>query len=311
MKEKFEGAILGLAVGDALGMPFEGWSSRDIRKKWDRKSFLSRAGLKPGQFTDDTMLAMVQAESLVDKGDVDPEDIARKLVDWYKKGDTRGIGKITKDAIEKLLKGISWKESGIGGNLAASNGGAVRAIPIGLFFYKDLEELKEKVRVAVEITHKNPEAIKGAQAVAYVIARACRGDLNPETILIDAAKYVGNSEIAKRLEKAQHYLEEDFPPMDALPLLGTGVYVVESVPSALYCFAFSPDSFLGSVVNAIISGGDTDTIASIAGAISGAFNGVSVIPGNWLNGLERKDYLASLGDRLYEACLRRLEGKKV
>jgi len=305
VKDKFEGALLGLAVGDALGMPFEGWVSRDIRKKWDRKSFLSRAGLKPGQFTDDTMLAMVQAESLIDKGDLDPEDTAKKLVEWYKKGDTRGIGKVSKEAIEKLLKGISWKESGIGGEMAASNGGAVRVIPLGLFYHDDLDKLKDRVKLAVEITHKNSEAIKGAQVVAYAIARACRGDLNPASLLADAAKYVGSSEMGKKLEKAQGLLDEDFPPMDALPLIGTGVNVVESVPSALYCFAFSPESFLGTVVNAVIAGGDTDTIAAIAGAISGAFNGVGSIPKEWAGGVEKGEQIISLGDRLYEAWLKR------
>jgi len=305
VRDKFVGALVGLAVGDALGMPFEGWNSRDIRKKWDRKSFLSRAGLKPGQFTDDTFLAITQAESLIDKGEFDPEYTAKKLVDWYRKGDTRGIGKITKEAIEKLLKGISWKESGIGGDMAASNGGAVRSIPIALLYGDDLGKLKEVVKQAVEITHKNPEAIKGAQAVAYVVARACRGDLNTETILMEAAEYVGKSEIADKLKKAHGYLEEGFPPMDALPLLGTNVYVVESVPSALYCFAFSPNSFLGSVVNAIMAGGDTDTMAAIAGATSGAFNGVDAIPQNWLEGLEKRDYLVSLGEKLYEVWERR------
>lgn len=307
MKDKFIGALLGLAVGDALGMPFEGWNSRDIRKKWDRKSLLSRAGLKPGQFTDDTMLAVAQAESLIDKGDLDPEDTAKKLVEWYKKGDTRGVGKVTKEAIEKLLKGISWKESGIGGDMAASNGGAVRIVPIALLYKDDLNKLKEKVKLAVEITHKNPEAIKGAQAIAYAIARASNGNLNPETLFIEAADYIGNSELANRLRKAHNYLQEDFPPMDALPLLGTSVYVVESVPSALYCFAFSPDSFLGSVVNAIIAGGDTDTIAALAGAVSGAFNGVGAIPEGWLNSLERRDYIASLGEKLYGLWEKRKE----
>lgn len=300
MKSRFIGALVGLAVGDALGMPFEGWNSRDIRKKWDRKSFLSRAGLKPGQFTDDTFLAVTQAESLIDKEGFDPEHTAKKLVEWYKKGDTRGIGKITKEAIEKLLKGISWKESGIGGDMAASNGGALRAIPVALLYKDDLNKLKENVRLAVEITHKNPEAIKGAQAVAYVIARACNGDLNPETILMETAEYLGKSEVSNKLLKAHDYLQEGFPPMDALPLLGTSVYVVESIPSALYCFAFSPDSFLGSVVNAIMGGGDTDTIAAIAGAVSGAFNGLDAIPQHWLEGLERKDYLISIGEKLYE-----------
>ena len=309
MKDKFVGAILGLAIGDALGMPFEGWTSRDIRKKWDRKSFLSRAGLKPGQFTDDTMLAILHAESLIDKGDVDPGDIARKFVDWYKKGDTRGMGKITTEAVEKLLKGISWKESGIGGEMAASNGGAMRIAPVALFFHDDLNLLKEKVKLAVEITHKNPEAVKGAQAVAYAVALACRGDVNPNILLRETAKYIGESELAKKLEKAQGYLGEGFPPMDALPLLGISAYVVESVPSALYCFAFSPDSYLGSVVNAVMAGGDTDTIAAIAGAISGAFNGVGGIPEKWLNGIERKDYLVSLGEKLYETWSEKRGGR--
>ncbi|MCS7233924.1 MAG: ADP-ribosylglycohydrolase family protein [Synergistetes bacterium] len=307
MKDKFVGALLGLAVGDALGMPFEGWNSRDIRKKWDRKSFLSRAGLKAGQFTDDTMLAIAQAESIIDKGDIDPEDTAKKLVEWYKKGDTRGVGKVTKEAIEKLLKGISWRESGIGGDMAASNGGAVRVVPLALLYKDDFNKLKEKVKLAVEITHKNIEAIKGAQAIAYAIARASSGTLNPDTFLMEVADYVGNSEIANKLKKAHSYLQEDFPPMDALPLLGTSVYVVESVPSALYCFAFSPDSFLGSVVNAVMAGGDTDTIAALTGAISGAFNGAGAIPENWLNGLERRDYITSLGERLYELWERKKE----
>ena len=91
---------MGLAIGDALGMPFEGKERKYIQGKWDGVSFLSRKGLLPGEWTDDTEMALIHAESLIKCGKVDVEDLSLRFVRWLESGKavTQGIGKTTREA---------------------------------------------------------------------------------------------------------------------------------------------------------------------------------------------------------------------
>ena len=306
VKDRFLGCALGLAIGDALGMPFEGWSPASIKRTWIKKDFLPShstitMGLCPGQSTDDTLMALCHVHSLIEKGRVEPEDISQKFIEWYDSGNLRGIGATTAYAIRRLKKGYNWQESGATGEYAAGNGGAMRIAPVGLFYHNDLPALKEAVRKAVIITHNNPEAVAGALAVAYLVAKSVREKLHPDTAIREVSDFIGPCKVRENLQRAGELLDSGATPEEALKPLGTSGYVVETVASAVFCFLYSPDDFYKTVVNAVEGGVDSDTTAAVAGAISGSYNGMKGIPEDWLKGVEDSAGLQDLAGRLYTA----------
>ncbi len=306
IEDRFIGSILGLAIGDAMGMPFEGWQPDQIRDYWRDKVFLPSPprGLEPGQYTDDTLMAICHLKSLIDSGRMEPGDTAQKFIQWFDSGELRGIGRSTAISMQRLKQGRSWQESGATGEYAAGNGGAMRIAPVGLFYYNDLKSLKEAVRQAVVITHNNTEAVAGATAVAYLVARGAKGDLDPDTAISDTREFVGDSAVSKNLARAEALLKDNASPEEALDVLGTSGYVVETAASGAFCFLNTLQDFKDTVVNAVQGGLDADTTAAVAGAISGAFNGRSKIPQDWIGGLEDKELLTSMASKLYDVCKR-------
>jgi len=299
-KDRFAACLLGQAIGDALGMPFEGMSSGSISARYGQVvEFLPSPELAAGQYTDDTKMMLCTAESIAKKGHVNPEDIAERFVAWFDTGDLRGIGNTCLESILNLKSGASWQDSGSRGKWAAGNGTAMRIAPVGLLDCQDLERLRKDCWSTSIITHNNPEAVAGATAVAYVIARLVTGDLDEETLLADSADFVGESEVARNLFKAQGLLSSNTPTEEALAMLGTSGYVVETVASALYCFLRTPADFVTTVSSAVMGGGDTDTTAAVAGAISGAYNGLSNLPAHLVEQVEDSERLKQLSRAIF------------
>jgi ADP-ribosyl-[dinitrogen reductase] hydrolase len=294
-EDRFTGCLVGLAIGDALGM-----HAQDILDERSQVAeFLPGPGLAAGQYTDDTKMMLCLAESIVANGRVDPEDVARRFVAWFDTGDLRGIGNTCLEAILNLKRGVPWENSGHRGEWAAGNGTAMRIAPVGLLDWQDLERLREDCWSTSVITHHNPEAVAGATAVAYVIAQLVTGDLNEARLLVDAAEFVGASEVARNLLQAQSLLSSNTSTDVALETLGTGGYVVETVASALYCFLQSPSDFVNTVSSAVLGGGDTDTTAAVAGAISGAYNGLHLLPAQLVALVEDSKRLQDLGRAIF------------
>jgi ADP-ribosyl-[dinitrogen reductase] hydrolase len=299
-EEKFCGCLLGLAIGDALGMPFEGLAPQAISTRYGQVTeFLPGYDLAAGQYTDDTIMALCLAESILQKGCVAPEDIAQRFVAWFDSGDLRGIGNTCRESILNLKSGDSWRQSGIGGERAAGNGTAMRIAPVGLLDCHNMERLREDCWSTSIITHDNLEAVAGATAVAYVIAQLATGDLDTESLLTGAADFVGESQVARNLFMAQDLLRSSTPTAEALAILGTSGYVVETVASALYCFLSTPDDFSATVSEAVMGGGDADTTAAIAGAISGTYNGLPNLPPQLVAQVEDTEKLQNLGCAIF------------
>jgi ADP-ribosyl-[dinitrogen reductase] hydrolase len=296
VEDRYCGCLLGLAIGDALGMPFEGLDPQTISAQHGQvKEFLPGYGLAAGQYTDDTIMALCMAESVVQEGCVAPEDIAGRFVAWFDSGDLRGIGNTCRESILNLKHGASWRESGIAGEWAAGNGTAMRIAPVGLLDCHDTGRLREDCWSTSIITHDNPEAVAGATAVAYVIAQLATSDLDGESLLTGAADFVGESDVARNLFAAQDLLRSSTPTAEALAVLGTSGYVVETVASALYCFLRTPADFSATVSAAVMGGGDTDTTAAVAGAISGTYNGLHNLPPQLVEQVEDTENLQKLG----------------
>ena len=292
MRDRFIGCLLGAAIGDKLGMRLEGATHQQIRNQ-----FGSVTGyIEPCETTDDTELTVLLAQSLIDSNGFDPSDFAEKL----KRCRSRYLGWTTSEALYLLRHGVSWQESG---QYSTGDGAAMRSAPMGLFYWHDPWELKALTVESARITHNHPRAMAGAVAVAFSVARAL--------FVSDNAGFLDDGE--RFLENVSSFIHDiDMDMAAALKDVGTIIdynrlgkrsTAIEAVPAALYCFVKSPDNFEKTVLTAVNGGGDTDTISSMAGAISGAYNGVKGIPDRFLRGLEQTSELTGLSERLWRVAI--------
>lgn len=303
IRSKFKGCLLGLAVGDALGMPVEGARASSIRSRLGKVTDFLPApwrNLQAGQWTDDTRMMLCHARSIANTGRVDPDDIAARFLAWMEGNDWRGMGNATYCSIKRLQEGVPPLESGETGERAAGNGTAMRIAPVALLYCRDLETLRVETETASIITHNNPEAVAGSRAVSYAIARAAAGTVEPDELLAGMMEFAGPSGVSERLAMAGKFLEQGMDEEEALIRLGTSGYVVETVASALYCVLRHPRDFEGAVVAAVGAGLDADTTGAIAGAVSGALNGLEAIPERWASGVEAAREILELADRIFD-----------
>ncbi|OPY48676.1 MAG: ADP-ribosylglycohydrolase [Methanosaeta sp. PtaU1.Bin112] len=303
--DRFRGCFLGLAVGDALGMPTEGYTAQEIREKFGIVSEMVAAphghfhsGLLAGQFTDDTEETLLLAESIIESAGFSPDGFAGKLTAWgtawtLDERLNRGVGFVTRSAVESMIAGTPWQQSGLS---IPTCGAAMRAAPIGLLYHPDINVVKSYADLQSLPTHASATARAGAVAVAVGVALSAAG-LPKELVFRNAASQASrlDAEFAERLLWVGSLL--DLPPEDALGLIRNSPLAMETVPAAFYCFLkFEPKEAL---IAAASSGGDTDSIASIAGSLFGAALGPSWIPERWLTALEDKERIENAASGLY------------
>jgi len=302
--DRFRGCLLGLAAGDALGMPVEGYTSEEIKAKFGEVRDMMPAqeghfhsGMKAGQYTDDTLETLLLAESMIESSGFSAERFSEKLRAWgsawaLDESSCRGVGLATKSSIECMIAGASWKESGA---MIPTCGSAMRAAPIGLVYRCDLSLVGKYADLQSLPTHCSSAARAGSIAMAVAIALCANGF--PKEIVLhtacDIARKV-DKEFADRLAWVESLL--DFEPSAALASIGNSPEVSETVPAAFYCFIkFDPEEAL---IAAASSGGDTDSIASIAGSLFGAALGASWIPERWMKCLENRDHIERAAEEL-------------
>jgi len=302
LRERFRGCLLGLAVGDALGAPFEG--RRDVKDHQVWRLVQERPLLR---YTDDTHMAIGVAESLIACGRFDGQHMAEAFVRNFEEEPWRGYGPGPPRVFQKIKAGIPWDSAAEtiypGGSFG--NGAAMRVAPLGLFFCRDFKLLKEAAALQSKITHSHPLGMEGAALQAFAVALAAlHGPSYPPRELLARLQTFTEEEIyLRKLKELEDLLGEPNASVVALRL-GNGIEAFNSVPTAICCFLRHPNSFQKTVVEAVCLGGDTDTIAAMAGAISGASLGLEKIPQQWLQKLENKDYLDKLAISLWEAALK-------
>lgn len=311
LKEKFQGALLGTFVGDALGMPVEGYSAGQIRKSFGEMRDMRKARLGKGTYTDDTQMMIALAESLVACGGFNGEDLANRFLASFDA--SRGYGAGTRQALRLLESGMSWNQVGQvvfdGGSFG--NGAAMRIAPIGLFYYDDPYELREKAYLSSQITHAHRLGQEAAALQAFAISRAL---LTPPLEPLDVQAFLGDlrtfiepecTELTTRLDRIVEFLASAPEVGVVVANLGNDSRGFASVPTAIYAFLSHPQSVEEAVVYGVSLGGDTDTIGAMTGAIAGACHGASNIPQRWLNDLENgthgRDYVSGLAERLFES----------
>lgn len=328
-RESFRGCLIGQCVGDALGMPVERHSPEDCQRymkamKAGEIEQCRHPNFPFGQYTDDSQLARELLISLVACEGFSPKDYARRIVQLHSRDKIVGSSSASKKVALRLSQGIPWQEAGTPAPYAR-NGSAMRVAPIGLFFCHDPDQM---IKAAVEqslITHQDLRSAAGAVAIAGAVALAVeKHSTDPEMFLgqisawmrpVEGSAADAVDELANWIElpaeEARKWIEPMGSPPDSLSgWEGIAPWVVPSVLWSLYAFLHSPNDYQHTLRTAISGGGDTDTTAAMAGAISGAHLGLDAIPpliaqrltdqGRW--GYEPLLSLADLGFHIARVC---------
>ncbi len=295
---QFSGCLIGQCLGDALGFPVEGQLPAVCRRYVDEElqgSEVPPRGRIPfsfGQYTDDSQLARELMLSLVEERGFEPADYAQRISLIFITGRIVGRGRATTEAALRLARGVPWTDSGTPPP-SAGNGSAMRAAPIGLFFWNDAEARIRAAHDQGRITHADPRCSAGAAAIAGAVALALRRDsVEPEEFLTQLALEAAelDTSFADHLRSLKEWVQ--LPPEEAvLPISRAGVdpqfagtwegispFVVGSVLWSLYAFLRSPADFMEAIRTAIAVGGDVDTTAAMTGAIAGARLGLQALP---------------------------------
>jgi len=291
--DRFAGALLGTFAGDALGRPVEGMTMEAISSKHGRLREMTGPPGKMGRYSDDTQLMICVAESLCEKGRFDGPDLAARFAKDV--DPARGYGRGTLQIVKALKGGARWDVPAtevFGEEGSWGNGAAMRVAPVGLFFNKDMAKIKGGAEAQARTTHTHPVAIDAAivQAAAVALAYNSAGaSFVPEDFLDELISLASTKELKKKLARMKVLVKEDIDDPVIVKELGNGIRADASVPTAIYCFLGHPDNLEEAIVHAVNLGGDTDTIAAMAGAAAGARNGGGAIPGRWISNMENDD----------------------
>lgn len=298
--DTFAGCLLGLALGDALGAPYEGGPVE--RLVW-RVIGKTRQGAM--RWTDDTQMAIDVAESLVAHGAIDEDDLAHRFAQSYRW--SRGYGPAAARLLKRIRRGEDWRQANraIYPEGSFGNGGAMRAPVLGVFFAERLDATVDAARRSASVTHAHPLALEGAVLIAFVTALAATG-CSPTEIVRETSSRCQLDPFRSRLALATQWLRSEASPSpnEVRRELGVGIAASESCVTAV-CVSLR---FLGrpftEMLDFIIGcGGDVDTIGAMAGGIWGAANGMGRLPAAQLDKLEQNARLKSLAVALHDAAI--------
>lgn len=292
-EDKFIGAMLGLALADAIGAVYEGGLTERIA--W--RVVVASTG-KDLRWTDDTQMAMVLAQSLIEDGGLDVDRLAKR---WAQAAQmSRGYGPGAYKLLGMIRGGADWRvaNKSVFPDGSFGNGGAMRAAPIGLYYHRDPTSLELAAEEAAEVTHAHPLGIEGGRLIAQATAMAMREPFEPEPFLHELLEGSEEEEYRRRLERAIEYLKA-VPEVDEVRSeLGNTIVAHESAVTAVYAFCRHPENFSELMEFVLSLGGDTDTIGAMAGGLFGAKNGMAALPAGQLAKLEARDELERLGRQL-------------
>jgi ADP-ribosyl-[dinitrogen reductase] hydrolase len=296
LRDRYEGALLGLACGDAIGTTVEFLP----RGSFTPVRGMSGGGpfsLYPGQWTDDTSMALCLAESLIAKGGFDPRDQMGRYLNWWRwgylssTGNCFDIGMTTKAALARF-ETTGEPFAGTVDPNDAGNGSLMRLAPVVLYFHPDRLKVLEFAAASSRTTHGAPEAVDCCRLLAIAIANALSGV--PKSQLLEGSTLI----VTER--KVRDMAHGDYAKKSHAEIRGTG-YSVQSLEASLWCLA-TTHSFKDAVLAAANLGDDADTTAAITGQIAGAHYGANSIPEEWIACLHMGQEIRNFAGLLYEAA---------
>lgn len=294
--DRFRGCLLGLACGDAVGTTVE------FRSRGSFTLLTDMVGggpfrLKPGQWTDDTSMALCLAKSLTELRRFDPHDQMTRYVRWWKEGYCSAtgscfdIGGTTSSALAAFQR-TGDPFSGPTHDRSLGNGSIMRLAPVPLFFYPDHEQAVTMAGESSRTTHGHPHCIDACKLLAAILCRLLDGGGKASVVFDDSGHRWPTAEV---IEIARG----GYRTRDQAAIEGSG-YVIKSLEAALWSFA-TTESFEDAILRAANLGDDADTTAAVCGQLAGACYGAAGIPSRWLEKLAMREEIESLADRLFEA----------
>ena len=291
------GALLGLVVGNQLGVPTEGKDAQAIREAFPQGIRDLAPPPKGSPFDDDAAMTLLLAESLAEKGDFDAEDVAQRWVKWMNT-DGRGIGFTTQHALRLIEGGTTPFEAGrlTMGPRSASNGAVMRCLPVALRYHDNLDKLVRVSTQQAAITHADERCTWGAAAVNLATRELLHG--NPYFLdeVLHRLQGAAPRALIEAIGRVAWEQESDLP----FGVAAEAGYVVHCVEIAFWC-AVHRQSLEEALIFLAEAGGDTDTNAAVAGALLGARDGEAAIPPRWLDQLGPARGVAGLAEKLVSA----------
>lgn len=294
-RDRSRGALLGLALGDALGAPFEGWHRAEIPAPLPEFVGGGTHALPPGAWTDDTALALCLADALLANPELDPADLLSRFCRWAEVGENSatgiavGIGRTTAVALERFRAEGSL--NGPRQGVAPSNGGIMRLAPVAIRWQFVPSRAGRIARRQSLVTHALPECLAAAEWLAAILTAALAGAGKA------ALATPPGAELAPHLGMLA---EGRFWQADPASLAADGM-ALATLEAALWAVAGAAD-FADALRRAVALGGDTDTAGALAGQIAGAIWGASAIPQVWLEKLHESAHITARADALFDAA---------
>lgn len=294
LRQRYAGALLGLACGDAVGTTVEFKRRGSFAPLTDMVGG-GPFGLKPGQWTDDTSMALCLARSLLDKRGFDAHDQMTRYVDWWRNGTLSSTGVcfdigLTVQAALAHFAATGEAFAGSANPKTAGNGALMRLAPVVLYYYPDAADILHYATESSRTTHAAPEALDTVLLLAHVLTRALNGEARAN--VVDGSGLKLQSPSVQALARGAHLDKR------ASEIVGSG-YAVASLEAAQWCF-HRTDSFEAAVLAAANLGDDADTTAAIVGQIAGAHYGVDGIPMRWREKLHMGQEIERMADALFE-----------
>jgi ADP-ribosyl-[dinitrogen reductase] hydrolase len=293
VRERAIGALLGLAVGDALGTTLE-FSARDSHQRITDMVGGGPFKLELGQWTDDTSMALALADSLLSSDRLDEQDLMTRFVSWMDEGAYASngrcfdIGNTVRAALDRF-KQTSDPIAGANNPYSAGNGSLMRLAPVAIRYWDDLDKLRETAERQSRTTHGAPEAVDACVAFSEVLADAIGGRPRSEILSNRARNWAGPiGEIMAGSWRGKARAD-----------IQSSGYVAHSLEAALWSVGRT-GSFEEAVILAANLGGDADTTAAITGQLAGALYGYQSIPRRWLRQLSGQGMIFGLARQLVD-----------
>lgn len=331
LRSKFCGCLVGAAIGDALGMGYVGCTAANIQARGGGVEFMpgdistltvvvpvgelgeSEIGqpLASGQWTEDIQLMLALSESLIEEGGVFiPESWSHSLVRWVN-GEPRQPGTSSiQAALQLRTGGVFWDEAADPDG--AGSGAAARAAPVGLLFCsaKSADDRRRAAVTQAQVTHGHPDAQAAALAMAEaaaILTALSPADLKDwhgvrflrsiNDVLIETSERF--EDFGRCISIAANLLADGVERADAIRAIGTSGWCREAVPCALYIVASAPEDAENLISDSVrMTGGATDTIGAMVGALAGTLHGLEALPMRWRTDVEDYDRIVVLGESL-------------
>lgn len=304
---RFRGALVGLAVGDALGTPLEGrmpGSFEPIEALMGGGPY----GLAAGEWTDDTSMALCLADSLIERQAFNLQDQMQRYLRWYRDGErsVRGacfaIDDTVRDALERYEAGESGALAGAMDEESAGNGSLMRLAPVAMRFAGEPEKAMRYAGESSKTTHGARAAVDACRYYGGLMVRALRGESKSGLLGREYSPVEGYFEAEPLVEVVAEVARGSYREKEPPEIVGSG-YVVRSMEAALWAFAGSEDFRCGAL-RAVNLGNDAGTTGAIYGQLAGAYYGIAGIPGEWREKIYEMQELVRVADALFEIAMR-------